>query len=98
MHLCPQNTATWMNHPCLPSQVCKLTSALAAKAYSAVGQATSALHFMVILQVYQAKALKKMHKGSTDPRSMQELRTATEVKALTLRQVMSTLVFQKHHL
>ncbi len=40
-----------------------------AKAYSAAGQATSALHAMAILQVHQAKALKQMHGGSTDPRA-----------------------------
>ncbi len=40
---------------------------LAAKAYSAAGQADSALHAIAILQVHQAKALKQMHVGSTDP-------------------------------
>ncbi len=46
-----------------------------AKAYSAMGQAASALHAMAILQVHQAKALKQVHEGSTDPGLMQELRT-----------------------
>ncbi len=50
-----------------PVQACKLTTALAAKAYSAAGQAASALHAMAILQVHQAKALKEMHEGSSDP-------------------------------
>ncbi len=35
--------------------------------YSAAGQAASALHAMAILQVHQAKALKQVHEGSTDP-------------------------------
>ncbi|KAL0180336.1 hypothetical protein M9458_025778, partial [Cirrhinus mrigala] len=48
-------------------------SALAAKAYGAAGQAASALHEMAILQVYQAKALRQLHKGSSDPGLMQEL-------------------------
>ncbi len=33
---------------------------------------------MAILQVHQAKALKQVHEGSTDPGLMQELRTATD--------------------
>ncbi len=76
VHLCPRNAATWRNRPRLPSKACKLTAALAAKAYSAAGQVASALHAMAILQVYQAKALKQVHEGSTDPGLMQELRTA----------------------
>ncbi len=39
VHLCPRNAATWRNRPHLPSKACKLTAALAAKAYSAAGQA-----------------------------------------------------------
>ncbi len=41
VHLCPRNAATWRNRPRLPSKACKLTAALAAKAYSAAGQAAS---------------------------------------------------------
>ncbi len=66
VHLCPRNAATWRNRPRLPSKACKLTAALAAKAYSAAGQAASALHAMAILQVHQAKAVKQVHEGSTD--------------------------------
>ncbi len=55
VHLCSRNAATWRNRPRLPSKACKLTAALAAKAYSAAGQAASALHAMAILQVHQAK-------------------------------------------
>ncbi len=62
-HLCPQNAATWRNRPRLPSKSCKLTAALLAKAYSAAGQAASALHTMVILHAHQAKALKQVHEG-----------------------------------
>ncbi len=67
VHLCPRNATTWRNRPRLPSKACKLTAALAAKAYSAAGQAASALHAMAILQVHQAKALKQVHEGSTEP-------------------------------
>ncbi len=68
VHLCHETPATWRNRSCLPSKACKLTAALAAKAYSAAGQAGSALHAMAILQVHQAKALKQVH----------EVRTATD--------------------
>ncbi len=81
VHLCPRNSATWRNRPRLPSKACKLTAALAAKAYSAAGQAASALHAMAILQVHQAKALKQVHEGSTDLGLMQELRTATDFRS-----------------
>ncbi len=105
VHLCPRNAATWRNRPRLPSKACKLTTALAAKAYSAAGQAASALHAMDILQVHQAKALKQVHEGSTDPGLMQELRTvtdfalrATKVTARSLGKAMSTMVVQERHL
>ncbi len=103
VHLCPRNAATWRNR--LPSKACKLKAALAAKAYSAAGQAASALHAMAILQVHQAKALKQVHEGSTDPGLMQELRTATDfalratkVTARSLGKAMSTMVVQERHL
>ncbi len=105
VHLCPRNATTWRNRPCLPSKACKLTAALAAKAYSAAGQAASALHAMAILQVHQAKALKQVHEGSTDPGLMQELRMATDfalratkVTARSLGKAMSTMVVQERHL
>ncbi len=105
VHLCPWNAATWRKRPRLPSKACKLTAALAAKAYSAAGKAASALHAMAILQVHQAKALKQVHEGSTDPGLMQELRTATDfalrvtkVTARSLGKAMSTMVVQEHHL
>ncbi len=104
VHLCPWNAAAWRNRPRLPSKACKLTAALAAKAYSAAGQAASALHAMAILQVHQAKALKQVHEGSTDPGFMQELRTATDfalrvtkVTARSLGKAMSTMVVQERH-
>ncbi len=37
VHLGPRNAATWRNRPRLPSKACKLTAALAAKAYSDAG-------------------------------------------------------------
>ncbi len=105
VHLCPRNAATWRNRPRLPSKACRLTAALAAKAYSAAGQAASALHAMAILQVHQAKALKQVHEGSTDLGLMQELHMATDftlratkVTARSLGKAMSTMVVQERHL
>ncbi len=105
VHLFSRNAATWRNCPRPPSKACKLKAALAAKAYSAAGQAASALHAMAILQVHQAKALKQVHEGSTDPGLMQELRTATDftlratkVTARSLGKAMSTMVVQELYL
>ncbi len=67
MQLCPQGAAAWRGNPRLPSRACKFSSALTAKAYSAAGQAASALHAMALLQVHQAKALKQLHEGGADP-------------------------------
>ncbi len=57
---------------------------------------------MALLQTYQAKALKQLYEGSSDPGLMQELRTATDlalratkVTARSLGQTMSTLVVQE---
>ncbi len=68
-------------------------------------EAASALHAMAILQFHQAKALKQVHEGSTDPGLMQELRTvtdfaprATKVTAQSLGKAMSTMVVQERHL
>ncbi len=101
----PRNAAAWRNRLRLPSKACKLTATLKVKAYSAARQAASALHAMAILQVHQAKALKQMHEGSTDPGLMQELRTVTDfalraakVTARSLGKAMSTMVFQEPHL
>ncbi len=100
----PRNAATWRNRLRLPSRP-EADSRFAAKAYSAAGQAASALHAMAILQVHQAKALKQVHEGSTDQGLMQELRTATDfalratkVTARSLGKAMSTMVVQERHL
>ncbi len=63
MQLCPQGAAAWRGNPRLPFRACKFSSALTAKAYSAAGQAASALHAMALLQVHQAKVLKQLHEG-----------------------------------
>ncbi len=105
MQLCPQSAAAWRGNPRLPSRACKFSSALTAKAYSAAGQAASALHAMALLQVHQVKALKQLHEGGADPGVFQEPRTATDLAlrvtkiiARALGQTMSTLVVQEPHL
>lgn len=79
--------------------------ALAAKAYSAAGQATSTLHAMALLLVYQAEELKEMHEGSANRGLMQKLCTVTDlalpvtkVTAGSQGQTMSTLGVKEHHL
>ncbi len=79
MQLCPRSASTCRGNLRLPSKACKFSSVLMAKAYGAAGQAASTLHAMALLQVYQAKALKELHEGSSDPGLMQELRTATDL-------------------
>ncbi|KAI7810946.1 reverse transcriptase/ribonuclease H/putative methyltransferase [Triplophysa rosa] len=105
VHLCPQTAATWRARPRLPSRACKFSASLLSKAYTAAGQAACSLHAMAILQVHQAKALKELHEGKTDPTVMQELRTATvlalrvtKVTARALGRAMSTMVVQERHL
>ncbi|KAL0153937.1 hypothetical protein M9458_050760, partial [Cirrhinus mrigala] len=90
---------------CIYAKACRLSSALTGRAYSAAGQAATALHAIGTLQVYQAMALKELHKGSPDQAVMQELRAATDfalratkVTAQSLGRVMSTLVVQERHL
>ncbi len=55
---------------------CAATSALAGHAYSAAGQAASALHLMAVLQVFQAKMLANEEAG-LDSASLRDLRSAT---------------------
>lgn len=52
---------------------------LTAKAYGAAGQVASTLHAMALLQVYKAKTLKELHKGSSDPGLMLDLCIATDL-------------------
>ncbi|XP_057179662.1 uncharacterized protein LOC130547610 [Triplophysa rosa] len=105
VHLCPQAASTWRGRPKLPSKACRTSASLVSKAYTAAGQAASSLHAMAILQVHQAKELKEIHEGKTDPGLMQELRTATglalratKVTARALGRALSTMVVQERHL
>ncbi len=60
-HLCPPMAIGWKARATHPSKPCKATSALAGRAYSAAGQAASALNSMAVLQVFQAKMLATLY-------------------------------------
>ncbi len=62
-----------------PLQPCRMTSALAGRAYSSARQAASALHSMAVLQVFQAKLLQVMDESRPDPAAFKELRSATDL-------------------
>ncbi len=105
MQLCPRTASTWRGNPLLPSPACRHSSALTGSAYAACGEAASALHAMVLLQVHQAKALRDLHEGGHDPGVLSELRTATDlalratkVTTQSLGRAMSTMVVQERHL
>ncbi len=83
--------------PCFPSRACRYSSGPTGSAYRACGEAASALHAMVLLQVHQAKALKDLHEGGHGLVVLHELR-ATKVTAQSLGHAMSTVVVQEHHL
>ncbi len=53
-HLCPPSTRG-LKSAAHPSKPCRMTSALANRAYAVASQAGSALHTMSVLQVFQAK-------------------------------------------
>ncbi|CAM4616073.1 unnamed protein product [Leuciscus chuanchicus] len=104
MQLCP-TSASSRGDPKHPSKACRFSSTMVAKSYRAAGQAAASLHAMAILQVYQAKMLRDMHEGRTDPGLFDELRAATDlalratkVTARSLGLVMSTAVVQERHL
>lgn len=52
---------------------CMQSSGLTGSAYAACGEAASALHAIVLLQVHQAQSLKNLHEGGHDLGAMKEL-------------------------
>lgn len=50
----------------LPSKLCTFKAHLADKAYASAGEAASTLHFMAILQVFQAKLRQSLDGGIVD--------------------------------
>lgn len=74
-HLCPAATANWRvrNRASLSSKPCHATANFTGKSFSIMGQAASALHVMVILQVHQAKLVKSLDEGRPDPEVFKQL-------------------------
>ncbi len=77
---------------------------LAGRAYSAAGQAASALHSMAVLQVFQAKMLANEDAG-LDSASLRNLRSATDLTlhatkatAQAIGRSMSSLIVLECHL
>ncbi len=103
-HLCPPTSIGWKARASHPSKPCRATSALAGHAYSAAGQAASALHSMAVLQVFQAKMLANKEAG-LDAASLRDLRSATDLAlratkatAQAIGRSMSSLVVLERHL
>ncbi len=88
-HLCPPTAIGWKERVNHPSKPCRATSALTGHAYSAAGQAASALHSMAVLQVFQAKMLANEEAG-LDSASLRDLRSVTDL-VLRVSQVRSRL-------
>ncbi|XP_059366460.1 uncharacterized protein LOC132105393 [Carassius carassius] len=76
-HLCP-SSASLKTGATLPSRPFRLTTHVADKAYSASGEAISALHTMAVLQVFQAQLLKSLDEGRADPEAFKDLHAATD--------------------
>lgn len=74
-HLCPAATVNWRvrNRGSFSSKPCHATANFTGRAFSAVGQAASALHVIVILQVHQAKLVKSLDEGRLDPEVFKHL-------------------------
>ncbi|KAL0199848.1 hypothetical protein M9458_003035, partial [Cirrhinus mrigala] len=93
----PSPKRSWLDDWFLGSECANQPRFRPARAYTASGQTPSALHAMDILQVYQAKALKELDEGSSNPEVLRELRSATDyvlqattVMAQALGRAMST--------
>ncbi len=99
-HLCPPTAIGWKARASHSSKPCRATSTLAGCAYSAAGQAASALHSMAVLQVFRAKMLASEEAG-LDAASLRELRSTTDLApraAQAIGQSMSSLVVLERHL
>ncbi len=77
-HLCPSTAIGWNARASHPSKPCRATSALAGCAYSAGGQAASALHSMAVLKVFQSKMLASEEAG-LDAASLRDVRSVTDL-------------------
>ncbi len=102
-HLCPPIAIGWKVRASHPSKLRRATYALAGRAYSAAGQAASALHSMAVLQVFQAKMLANEEAGldsasPRDPRSTTDLalRTTKATAQAIGRSMFNLTVLERH--
>ncbi|CAM4463382.1 unnamed protein product [Leuciscus chuanchicus] len=77
-HLCPPSAGR-RTKTALPSKACRATSTLHSRAYTAAGQAASALHTMATLQIFQANLLRKLDEEGTEAVNVADLRSATDL-------------------
>ncbi|CAM4732670.1 unnamed protein product [Leuciscus chuanchicus] len=77
-HLCPPSAGRRAKSA-LPSKACRTTSSLLRRAFSAAGQAASALHTMATLQIFQADLLRKLDEEGPDAICVPDLRSATDL-------------------
>ena len=77
-HLCPPSAGR-RAQTTLPSKACGVTSSLHGRAYTAAGQAVSALHTMAVLQIFQADLLHKLDEEGPGAICVADLRSATDL-------------------
>ena len=89
----------------LPTKACRTTSALLRRAFSAAGQAASALHTMATLQIYQADLLRQLDERGPDAICVPDLRSATDFAlratksaAQAIGRSMASLTVSERHL
>ncbi len=101
----PPTTIGWKAKAAHPSKPCRMTSALAGRAYSSARQAALALHSMAVLQVFQAKFPHSMDESNPNPAAFSELRSvtdlalrATKITAQAIGRSMAHLLVLERHL
>ncbi|XDV25826.1 hypothetical protein PO909_029676 [Leuciscus waleckii] len=103
-HLCPPSAGRRAKLA-LPSKACRMTSTLLGRAFSAAGQAASALHTMATLQIFQADLLRKLDENGPDAICVPDLRSATDLAlratksaAQAIGRSMASLTVTERHL
>ena len=103
-HLCPPSAGRRAK-TALPSKACRATSTLHSRAYTAAGQAASALHTMATLQIFQANLLRKLDEEGVEAISVPDLRSATDLAlratksaAQAIGRSMASLTVAERHL
>ncbi len=77
-HLCSAAAKNLGSDISLPSKPCRTTAHLANKAYASDGEATSTLHAMAVLQVFQAELLQAAEGGALTVEAVKDLRAAMD--------------------